>query len=75
MSLTLVFSLIEPFEHREAGLFGVRHRKRFQFDWGVEGREDLAHGFFAGRTIGQRLGGKRAAQGEFSTAHGAIAFS
>ena len=74
MSLALVFPFVNPFEDREAGLFGVRHGKGLQFDWGIESREDLAHGFFAGRTIRQRPGGKRAAQGELPAAHGAAAF-
>ena len=73
-SLPLVFALVDPLQHGEAGLFRVGDGKRFQFNRGIERGDDFAHRLFAGGAIRQGLGGKRAAQGEFSTAHGATAF-
>ena len=48
-----VHSLIAPFEHGEAGFFGVAHRERLGDRRRVDARDDLANGVLAQRTGNQ----------------------
>ena len=73
--LLLIFTLAEPFEHGEPGLFGVRDGQRLELVRRIEGGNDLAHRLFAGRTFRQLRRAQRPAQGELTAAHLAFAFA
>jgi hypothetical protein len=73
--LSLVFPLINPFEHGKSRFFGVGDRERLELDGRIEGGKDLAHRFLAGRAIGQRLRRERPTQREFAAAHLASALA
>jgi hypothetical protein len=73
--LPLIFALADLLEHGEAGFFRVRDGERLELVRRTETGKDFAHRLFARRTIRERLGRKRAVQGEFSAAHLAVAFA
>ena len=73
--LSLVFALADLFEHGEPRLLGVRNGQRLELVRRIEGGNDFAHRLFARRTMRQRLGRKRPAQGELSAADLAAAFA
>ena len=73
--LPLVFALADLFEHGEPGLLGVRDGERLELVRRIERGNDFAHRLLARRTMRQRLGRKRPAQGEFPAAHLAVAFA
>jgi hypothetical protein len=74
-SLPFVFALADFFQHGEPGLFRVRDGQRLELVRRIEGGNDFAHRLFARRTMRQRLGRERPAQGELAAANHAVAFA
>jgi hypothetical protein len=73
--LPLVFPLVDALENGKPGFLGVSDGKWLELYRRIKSGKDFAHGFFARRTVGQRLGGERSPQGELPAAHLAIAFA
>lgn len=70
--LPFVLPFAYALEHGEARLFGVRDGQRLEFHWRIERGNDLPHGLFARRALGQRPGGEGPSQGEFPATHFAV---
>lgn len=73
--LAFEFPFAEAFVDLEASFLGIRDGEGFEFVRSAEAGNDLADRLFAGRAMGERLGGERSVQGEPATASGAVAFA